>query len=76
MEIKHCCADCGAVLAVHEHDSYQEVKDCLAGMRSLCDVCHSWPGCPLPPERERRQEVKQLRHEPLTKSTAAAAIEK
>jgi len=39
MQIKHCCAACGAVLAVHEHNSYQEVKDCLAGMRPLCDVC-------------------------------------
>jgi hypothetical protein len=41
MQIKHCCADCGAVLTVHEHNNYQEVKDCLAGMRPLCDVCRS-----------------------------------
>jgi len=59
MQIKHCCADCGEVLAVHEHNSYQEVKDCLASMRPLCDVCCHWPGCPLPPEREHGQQVKQ-----------------
>ena len=59
MQIKHRCADCGEMLAVHEHNSYQEVKDCLVGMRPLCDVCRHWPGCPLPPEREHGQEVKQ-----------------
>ena len=48
MQIKHCCADCGEVLAVHEHASYQEIKDCLAGTRPRCNACASWPGCPLP----------------------------
>jgi hypothetical protein len=46
MEIKHCCADCGEVIAVHEHNSWQEIKDCQAGMRALCALCASWPGCP------------------------------
>jgi hypothetical protein len=47
MEIKHCCADCGQVLAVHDHASYQEIKDCLAGMKPLCPECASWPGSTL-----------------------------
>ena len=46
MEIKHVCQSCGEVMAVHEHGSWQEVKDCLAGMRALCRECASWPGCP------------------------------
>jgi hypothetical protein len=46
MQIKHCCADCGEVMAVHEHASYQEIKDCLAGMRALCAACRSWSGSP------------------------------
>jgi hypothetical protein len=46
MQIKHCCADCGEVMAVHEHSSYQEIKDCFAGMRALCTACRSWPGSP------------------------------
>ena len=53
MQIKHCCADCGEVLAVHEHLSWQAIKDCQAGMRALCDSCRSWPGCPLPEEGKR-----------------------
>lgn len=48
MEIKHCCEDCGDVLVVHDHTSYQEVKDCRTAMRPLCDTCGSWLGCPLP----------------------------
>jgi hypothetical protein len=60
MEIKHVCQSCGAVMAVHQHSNYQEVKDCLTTMRSLCDACASWPGCPLPPERTRRQERPTL----------------
>jgi hypothetical protein len=60
MEIKHCCADCGEVIAVHEHNSWQEIKDCDAGRRALCDACRSWPGCPLLPEPMRGQEVKGL----------------
>jgi hypothetical protein len=55
--IKHCCSDCGEVLAVHEHANYQEVKDCLAGMKALCNECASWPGVPLPQERKQGQEV-------------------
>jgi hypothetical protein len=46
MGIKHVCLDCGEVLAVHEHSSWQEVKDCQRGMRPLCDACASWPGSP------------------------------
>jgi hypothetical protein len=45
-EVKHCCVDCGAVIEVHEHSSWQEIKDCQAGMRALCRECASWPGCP------------------------------
>jgi hypothetical protein len=57
MEIKHCCADCGEVLTVHQHSSYQEVKDCLRGMKALCAECASWPGLPLPQARKQDQEV-------------------
>ncbi len=46
LEIKHCCADCGEVIVVHEHSSWQQIKDCRAGMRALCTECRSWPGCP------------------------------
>jgi hypothetical protein len=55
MQIKHCCADCGEVLAVHEHLSWQEIKDCQAGMRALCDSCRSWPGCPGSTKESRHQ---------------------
>jgi hypothetical protein len=56
MQIKHCCADCGEVMAVHEHSSWQEVKDCRRGMRPLCDECRRFPRCPLPSEGMRGQE--------------------
>ena len=56
MEIEHVCCDCGAILAVHQHASYQEVKTCLAGMKPLCRKCASWPESPLPPEGTRGQE--------------------
>ena len=46
MEIRHVCQSCGELMAVHEHESWQEVKDCLAGMRALCRERASWPGCP------------------------------
>ena len=62
MEIKHVCCDCGAVLAVHQHGSYQEVKTCLAGMRPLCDACHSWPGCQLPSQGTRGREGSNAQH--------------
>jgi hypothetical protein len=55
VEVKHCCVDCGQVIAVHEHSSYVEVKLCLRGMRPLCDECRRFPGCPLP-QRTRGQE--------------------
>jgi hypothetical protein len=55
LEIKHVCQSCGEVMAVHEHASYQEIKDCQAGMR-LCRECASWPGCPLPTDGQRGQE--------------------
>ena len=63
MQIKHCCADCGEVMAVHEHASYQEIKDCLAGMRALCDACRSWPGSPLPEDgiRHCQRGANELR---------------
>ena len=48
MEIKHCCPSCGDVVVVHIHNSWQEVKDCLAGMRALCTACASWPGSGCP----------------------------
>jgi hypothetical protein len=53
MQITHTCQSCNAVLAVHNHSSYQEVKDCLRGMKPLCTECASWPGCP-PPRTEPR----------------------
>jgi hypothetical protein len=46
MTIKHVCQSCGEVMAVHFHSSYQEVKDCFAGMKPLCPQCASWPGSP------------------------------
>jgi hypothetical protein len=45
-QIKHVCQSCGEVMAEHEHSSWQEIKDCLAGMRALCPDCDSWPACP------------------------------
>lgn len=48
LEIKHVCQSCGEVMAVHEHTNYQEVKDCLRGIKPLCVECASWPECPLP----------------------------
>jgi hypothetical protein len=56
MEVKHCCVDCGQVMAVHEHSSYQEIKNCLTGMRPMCDLCQRWLGSLLAQERERWQE--------------------
>jgi hypothetical protein len=58
MEIKHVCFDCGAILAVHEHASYQELKTCLTGVKPLCRECANWPGSPLPSEEIRGQEGK------------------
>lgn len=46
MEVKHCCVGCGEVMEVHEHASYQEIKDCLTGMYALCAQCAGWPGSP------------------------------
>ena len=45
MQITHTCQSCNEVMAVHEHASYQEIKDCLRGMKALCPECSSWPGC-------------------------------
>jgi hypothetical protein len=53
MEIKHVCQSCGEVMAVHEHSSWQEVKECLTGMRPFCRECDSWPGCPSPKAETR-----------------------
>ena len=44
--VRYVCAACGELLAVHEHASYQEVKDCLAAIKPLCPTCASRPGCP------------------------------
>jgi len=52
MQIKHVCQSCGEVMAVHEHSSWQEVKDCSAGMRPLCGECASWPGFPVAQQSE------------------------
>jgi hypothetical protein len=52
MKVKHCCQSCGEVLVVHEHSSYQEIKECLAGMKALCPECASWPGCPCAQETD------------------------
>jgi hypothetical protein len=57
--VRRVCAACGELLAVHEHASYQEVKDCLAGIKPLWPMCASWPGCPLPQERKQGQEVER-----------------
>jgi hypothetical protein len=59
MEIKHVCMDCRTVMAVHEHSSYQEIKDCLTGMRALCPECRRYIGSPLPTDGMRSQEVNQ-----------------
>jgi len=58
MQVKHVCQDGGALLAVHFHDNWQQVKDCRKGMRRLCDDCRPFPGCPLP-QRTRVQESQQ-----------------
>ena len=47
MQVKHVCQACGEIMAVHEHSSWQEVKDCQRGMHALCAECRSWPGCPF-----------------------------
>ena len=51
-EVKHCCADCGDVIEVHEHSSWQEIKDCQAGMRALCERARAGQDA-LPLERTR-----------------------
>jgi hypothetical protein len=47
MEVRHVCESCGELLAVHHHANFQQVKDCRATMRPLCEACASWPGCPF-----------------------------
>jgi hypothetical protein len=59
MKVTHCCADCGQVMAAHEHSSWQEIKDCDRNRRALCDACRSWPGFSLPTDGTRGQQVKQ-----------------
>jgi hypothetical protein len=59
MQIKHVCPSCGELLVVHEHSSWQEIKDCDVGRRALCDACRSWLGCPLPKDGPRGQEVNR-----------------
>jgi hypothetical protein len=60
MDIKHVCQSCGELLAVHFHRSYQEIKDCLTGMKPVCANCDCWPGCPLPSEGTRGQDYPAL----------------
>jgi hypothetical protein len=72
MQIKHVCQSCGEVLAVHEHSSYQEIKDCLAGMRALCDACNSWPGCPAPSSETRTQAGERGTNTPASTPKRAA----
>ena len=55
MKIKHACQSCVDVMAVHDHDSYQEIKACLRGLKPLCESCASWLGSPLPSEGTRGQ---------------------
>jgi hypothetical protein len=44
MESRHVCQSCGAVLVVHNHSSYREVRTCLHGVyESLARECASWP---------------------------------
>ncbi len=42
IEITHSCVACGEIIAVHKHASYQEIKNCLAGLKALCAQCASW----------------------------------
>jgi hypothetical protein len=56
MEIKHCCTSCFTVIAVHQHASWEEIKECQAALGELCAECRSWPGCPLPVDGTRGQE--------------------
>ena len=53
MKMMHCCGDCGEIMAVPEHSSWQEIKDCDRTQRALCDARRSWPGSPLPTEGTR-----------------------
>jgi hypothetical protein len=46
---------CGEVMAVQEHANYAQVKNCLAGVRALCNECASWPGCPLASKKTHGQ---------------------
>ena len=57
MEIKHVCQSCGEVMAVHEHSSWQEIKDCQTGMRALCAECRTWRDA-LSPKRRTRAGAK------------------
>jgi hypothetical protein len=60
VQIIHTCQSCNSVMAVHEHSSYQEIEDCLRGMKPLCAECNSWPGSPRPSARaEAGQEVER-----------------
>jgi hypothetical protein len=58
VQIKHACQSCGAVMEVHNHDSWLEIKLCDRNRRALCAECDSWPGSPKPlaPEGTRSQE--------------------
>jgi hypothetical protein len=46
VQTKHVCQSCGEVMEVHEHSSWQEIKECDRHRRALCSECASWPGSP------------------------------
>jgi hypothetical protein len=60
MKVKHCCQSCGGVMAVHDHGSYQEIKDCLTGMKALCPECASWSGDPAAAEADAGRRCTQM----------------
>jgi hypothetical protein len=49
MQIKHVCQSCG--------DELPGSEGLPARIRALCDACRLYPGCPLPSEGTRGQEV-------------------
>jgi len=58
VEVKHCRIDCGKVMAVHEHSSYQEVKDCLASMRPCVMSAGRGQGARYPNTRRSGTRLK------------------
>ena len=60
------CADCGEVIAVHEHSSWQEIKDCQARTPSFVCSVSELAGMPVRRSGGRGQEVKYQMHRALT----------